>query len=81
MPISTFKATGYTKHRDAKAEPQPMTIETQKHLDPSKGADKKVGLTVRIGVEPKEGDVPWTTWLNIRLRSPSAKPRSLLPPF
>lgn len=56
MPISTFKASGYTKHRDAKAKPQQMTIETQKHVDPSKGADKKVGLIVRVGVEPKEGD-------------------------
>ena len=56
MPITTFKASGYTKHRDAKAEPQQMTIETQKHLDPSKGADKKVGLIVRVGVEPKAGD-------------------------
>ena len=56
MPITTFKASGYTKHRDARAEPQPMTIETQKHLDPSKGADKKVGLIVRVGVEPQPGD-------------------------
>lgn len=56
MPITSFKASGYTKHRDAKAEPQAMTIETQKHVDPSKGADKKVGLIVRIGVEPKPGD-------------------------
>ena len=56
MPVSTFKASGYTKYRDAKAEPQQMTIETQKHLDPSKDAEKKVGLIVRIGVEPMPGD-------------------------
>ena len=56
MPVTTFKASGYTKHRDAKAEPQRMTIETQKHVDPSKGASNKVGLIVRVGVEPKPGD-------------------------
>ena len=56
MPITSFTASGYTKHRDAKAEPQSMTIETQKHVDPSKGAEKKVGLIVRVGVEPKAGD-------------------------
>ena len=33
-----------------------MTIETQKHVDPSKGANNKVGLIVRVGVEPKPGD-------------------------
>ena len=56
MRIPTFKASGYTKHRDAKAEPQAMTIETQKHVDPSKGASNPVGLIVRIGVEPKPCD-------------------------
>ena len=58
MPITSFKASGYTKHRDAKAEPQAMTIETQKHVDPSKGANNPVGLIVRIGVEPEPGDRP-----------------------
>ena len=56
MPVTTFTASGYTKHRDAKAEPQQMTIETQKHVDPSKGATIPVGLIVRIGVEPAPGD-------------------------
>ena len=56
MPFTSFTATGYTKHRDAKAEPQAMTIETQKHVDPSKEATNPVGLIVRIGVEPKAGD-------------------------
>ena len=35
-----------------------MVIETQKHVDPSKGASNPVGLIVRIGVEPKPGDRP-----------------------
>ena len=56
MPVTTFKASGYTKHRDAKAEPHQMTIETQKHVNPSKGTNNKVGLIVRVGVEPKPGD-------------------------
>ena len=56
MPITTFSASGYTKHRDAKAESQAMVIETQKHVDPSKGASIPVGLIVRVGVEPKPGD-------------------------
>ena len=56
MPITSFIASGYNKHRDAKAEPQSMVIETQKHVDPSKGSTNPVGLIVRIGVEPKPGD-------------------------
>lgn len=56
MPITSFTASGYTRHRDAKAEAQQMVIETQKHVDPSKGASNPVGLIVRIGVEPAPGD-------------------------
>ena len=56
MPITSFTASGYTKHRDAKAEAQSMTIETEKHVDPSKGASHPMGLIVRIGVEPEPGD-------------------------
>ncbi len=56
MPITSFTATGYTKHRDAKSEAQQMVLETQKHVDPSKGSSNPVGLIVRIGVEPAPGD-------------------------
>ncbi len=56
MPTATFAAAGYTKFREGKAERNDMTLQAQKHIDPSKGASNPVGLIVRIGVSPAPGD-------------------------
>ncbi len=55
MPTTTFAAAGYTKHRDAKAQPNDMTIQAQKHIYLG-GKQTEVGLIVRVGVAPKPGD-------------------------